>query len=465
MTGPPQPPAVWSTELTRRRAVWRRVLVIGAVALATVLGVAGVWWWMSPPSGGEASTADETTATPRIDRPNRESNGEPVLIPVRDAVRVEVAQPPAHGRASVRGSDLVYAPQPSHIGDDAVGVRACNNGGCVDVTATIRTGRPGLSALTSVETRGLVQRADQPLEPGAELSVGLPENVAAAAVSVTVHDAARPGAVMLDAGAGRVDAVRAAAPGATTTNVVIVPVARRELVIVDRPGGGLTVDIVGTFAKTRQAEAGRFVAVGKTRVAELDTARDGRDATISAARYGGGPGVRAVLVLVTAEIGSRTAWVDFGRSPNRIDRTMTWGPGKAGLERRSVALVPVDDRGQFSMNYQHGSRVSIDVLGYFTGEGATSSAQGLYVPVKPATLFDDRAEPRGTPVEVPAPAAAVFAVLRGAGGVEGDLDADDVAISSNRTIGTVLPAAESRVVVRAKEPLQVRIDLLGYFVA
>jgi hypothetical protein len=467
VTPPTQPGSnVWSSELSPRRATRHRVLVLVVVLLAVAGAVAGSWWWLTAPDG-EGSTAGETPTAaeaPRIDQANRESNGGPVSITVRNATRVDVTRPPAHGSATVRGSDLIYRPEPSHIGPDEVGVRACNDGGCADLAATIRTGRPGLSALTSVATRGLVRRADQPLRPGTELSGTLPDNVAAVAVSVTVHDADQAGAVTIDAGSGPVDVVRARAAGVTTSNVVIVPVARRELVILDRAGGGLTVDIVGTFTKTQQAQGGRFVAVRKTRVAELDTARDGRDATVSPGSYGARPGIRAALVLVTAEIGTRTAWVDFGSRPNRIDRTMTWGPGKGGLERRSVALVPVNARGEFSMNYQHGSRISIDVLGYFTGDQDTSSVAGLYVPQKPATIFDAVARSGGTEVQAPPPAAAVVVVLRGTGAVEGDLEAHDVGIAANRTIGTVLPAARSRVTVRAEQPLPVRVDLLGYFV-
>ena len=117
-----------------------------------------------------------------------------------------------------------------------------------------------------------------------------------------------------------------------------------------------------------------------------------------------------------------------------------------------------------ALNYQHGSRIGVDVLGYFTGDQDRSSVTGLYVPRKPATIFDGVPEPGGTRVEAPAPASAVVVVLRGAGDVEGDLDAHDVGISANRMIGTVLPAAGSRVTVRAEQPLQVRVDLLGYFV-
>jgi len=401
---------------------------------------------------------------PIIDATPKESNGEPVSIPVRNAFSVQVTRRPEHGRTAADGSRVVYVPAPSHIGADAVGIRACNDGGCSEATAMIRTGRPGLSALTSVETLGLVRRADQPLRPGTKLSATLAADPAAVAVSVTVVDALRPGAVVLDAGAGPVVAVRARLAGATTSNLVIVPVARRELLIHDAAGGGLTADIVGTFTKARVARGGRFVAVRKTRVVELDTARDGRDATVSPHSYGAHPGIRAALVLVTAQIGSGTAWVDFGRDPSRVDRTTTWGPSKSGPQRRSTMLVPVNSRGQFSLNYQHGSRIGVDVLGYFTGSRDASAIAGLYVPHKPATIFHGVADPHGRAITAPAPASAIVVTLTGDDGVERDLDAHDVGISSNRTIGTILPATKARVTVKAVQPLHVRVELLGYFV-
>ena len=143
---------------------------------------------------------------------------------------------------------------------------------------------------------------------------------------------------------------------------------------------------------------------------------------------------------------------------------MTWGPGKQGLERRSVALVPVNARGEFSLNYQHGTRVTIDVLGYFTGRKDKASTSGLYVPRAPKTIFDGRARAGGRSVRTPARASFVTVAVTGVGAVEGRLGAYDVGIAANRTIGTVLPVSRGHVVIKAKHPLRVKVRLLGYFV-
>jgi hypothetical protein len=452
----------WTTEPTPRAARGRRtVAVIGVLALlgaATFLARALLP--LLPASAISAGSPAPSLATTQFT-----SRGEPVRIPVTAATRVSVMVPPARGSAKVDGTDVVYTPRADHIGQDRLSVSVCSGERCSAATVQVRTGRPGLSALTSVATQSVIRRADQPLQPGARISGSVPSGTTAVAVSVTVTRAIRTGEVTVDGGAGPVTALRVAQAGATTTNLVIVPVAGSALTAVTRPGGGLTVDIVGTFTTADTARAGRFVPVKQTRVVSLTTTRDGRTATVDPASFGAEAGIRAVLALVTAKIGTNPAWVDLGGEPGQIDRTMSWGPASGSFERRGLALIPVNGKGQFSLRYEHGSRIDVDVLGYFTGKQATDTVAGLYVPRTPATVFDGVARAHGDRIEAPAPAAAVFLNLRGESGVTGRLPARDVGIASGRTIGTTLPAADGKTEIRASRPLSVRATLLGYFVA
>ena len=160
------------------------------------------------------------------------------------------------------------------------------------------------SALKSVTAITVIREALHRLAPGSDLRARLPAGIDAAAVQVTVTNARRPGAVRLDAGAGPVDAVRVSLSGATTSNLVVLPVATRTLSVRHGPGGGLTVRVVGTFGSSSEEQrAGRFVSRSPVRVAHLDTAEDGRELTIGPQQYGASPGIRAALVLVTAEVG------------------------------------------------------------------------------------------------------------------------------------------------------------------
>jgi hypothetical protein len=452
----------WTDEPTRQRARRRRA-VVGIAVLALLAGAgylvqahvpALLASWASP--GGPAPSLAATRFT---------SLGEPVRIPVAAASRVTVTAPPARGSARVDGTAVVYTPRPEHIGQDQLSLSACNRERCSTATVQVRTGRPGLSALSSVVATSVVRRADQPLRPGTRISGSVPPGTAAAAVSVTVTRAGRPGRVTVDGGAGPVTALSIARAGSTTTNLVIVPVRGTALTVATEPGGGLTVDVVGTFTTADAARGGRFVPVKQTNVVSLYTKQDGRDATVDPASFGAKAGIRAVLAVVTAEIGTKPAWVDLGGEPGQIDRTMSWGPASGSNQRRALALIPVNDRGQFSLRYEHGSRIDVDVLGYFTGEAAADSVAGLYVPRTPATVFDGVARPQGNQVEAPAAAAAVFVNLSGEKGVEGRLPAQDVGIASGRTIGTTLPATGGKTEIRASRSLSVQATLLGYFVA
>jgi hypothetical protein len=321
------------------------------------------------------------------------------------------------------------------------------------------------SALNSVTAKTVVQRALSKLAPDSDFRARLPADIDAAAVEVTVTDARRAGAVGLDAGAGTVDAVQIAEPGTTTSNLVVLPVSGRSLDVRHGPGGGLTVRIVGTFGAAGDTGAGRFVAHEPVRVAHLDTAQDGRELTVPARAYGAEPGIRAALVLVTAEVGDVPARLLVGRQPSGVAERMVWG-GASGsnTQRRGLALVPVNSEGEFSMRYEHGTALDVDVLGWFTGPGASLGQGALLVPSPAQTLYDGEIGSGGTDLEVPGNATGALLNLAAEPGVSGDLGPDDVAVASGRTLAVVVDADSGQVHLKARQSLGVRVDLMGVFV-
>ena len=264
------------------------------------------------------------------------------------------------------------------------------------------------SALTSVTAKTVVQQALARLAPDSDFQARLPADIDAAAVEVTVTDARSAGAVSLDAGAGPVDAVRIAEPGTTTSNLVVLPVSGRSLDVRHGPGGGLTVRIVGTFGSAGDTGAGRFVAQRPVRVAHLDTAQDGRELTVPARAYGAQPGIRAALVLVTAEVGEVPARLLVGRQPEGVAERLVWGGATdSHTQRRGLALVPVNAQGEFSMRYEHGTALDVDVLGWFTGPGRRWTRERCWCRRTAQTLYDGQVDPGGTtstyPPTPPAP--------------------------------------------------------------
>ena len=321
------------------------------------------------------------------------------------------------------------------------------------------------SALKSVTAKTVVQQALARLAPDSDFQARLPPDIDAAAVEVTVSSARSAGAVTLDAGAGPVDAVRIAAPGTTTSNLVVVPVSGRSLDVRHGPGGGLTVRIVGTFGSAGDTGAGRFVARPPVRVAHLDTAQDGRELTVPAPAYGARPGIRAALVLVTSEVGDVPARLLVGRQPEAVAERLVWGGASdSHTQRRGLALVPVNAHGEFSMRYEHGTALDVDVLGWFTGPGGSLDQGALLVPSPAQTLYDGRVARGGTDLDVPVEATGALLNLAAEPGVSGDLGPDDVAVASGRTLAVVVDAESGRVHLRARRSLGVQVDLMGYFV-
>jgi hypothetical protein len=316
----------------------------------------------------------------------------------------------------------------------------------------------------SVTATTLISRTIGRLPPASDLRARLPGGVDAVAVQVTVTQARRPGVVSLDAGAGRVDALDIATQGATTSNLVVLPVAGRTLRVRHGPGGGLTVRIVGTFGAASDG-AGHFVARPPVRVARLDTSQDGRELTVPPTAYGARAGIRAALVLVTAEVGNSPATLLVGRRPDAVAERLVWGGATdANTQRRGLALVPVNAAGEFSMRYEHGTTLTVDVLGWFTGPGAPANQGALFIARPGRTMFDGTIGRGGADLQAPPGATGALLNLTAEPGVSGDLGPADAAVASGRSLAVVVDADRGRFHLDAVRPLGTRVDVLGYFV-
>jgi hypothetical protein len=460
-----RPATITTSEVTaavgrRRRAGAAAAGVLLAAGAVLAGGLPGEGTG-DPGAGALALALDK----PSVVATRFETAGEPVRIRVLRAQRIAIAAPPAHGTARIARDAVVYTPHAGQIGSDRLVLSLCGASGCVARSVSVRTTPAGLSALTGAAPRVLVDTAASVRAPGARVRVRLPRGLAAAAVSVAVHDAVRPGAVTVAAGGRAVDVLRVPATGATASNTVLVPVRDRSLVVHLGSGGRLVVTLVGRFAPTAKARAGRFVPLRRpAHVAHLVTLQDGREGTVPAAAYGARPGVRAALVLVTAQTGPNPSWVTFRSRPDRIDQILPWSPVAGGsIERRGVALVRVGPDGTFSFRYDHGAVVDLQVLGTFTGPGARRAVRGLLIPRDPDTVFRGVVGPRGVRVRGPAGASSVFANLRAQPGAAGGLDPADVGVASGRVIGSVLEARDGKIALRSRQPLAARVDVLGAF--
>lgn len=272
-----------------------------------------------------------------------------------------------------------------------------------------------------VDTR----EGDDPPAPDTAMSFTVDDyDTVAVMISVSVLNASQPGAVLVDGRAGVVEVARLPKPGATTTNLVVVPVEGSDLTIRSSAGGHLVADIVGRFTPvTEPVASGRFVPVASTVVAELETAVEGRELDISlsdialadiepdglglghrAGYYGDEPDAddddveyespliddaSAVLAVVTADVGTDGGRVRLGPSQGEFDQMLMWAPALDDDRQRQglVLLEPTDDL-LTSLRYDGGTELTVEIVGYFTGEEAPAERSGLFLPTGPVTIFD-----------------------------------------------------------------------------
>jgi hypothetical protein len=233
-------------------------------------------------------------------------------------------------------------------------------------------------------------RQARPLAAGATISVplpNLPQGSTALLVGVSVLQAGGPGAVTLTSGEAETTVLQVPRAKVMRSVTAIVPIgADGVLRATTRGGGDLVVTLVGAFEPVRSATAGRVIAVPATEVVHLVPARDGKDAAVAVAdvpvlaRQGS---VAAVLLQVSADVGTHGGLVSTGATAGRLDQTFMWVP-TSGRDRVRAAflVVPVVD-GAFALHYQAGRELRAAVVGYVTDATAPQSTAGLVVPARP----------------------------------------------------------------------------------
>lgn len=295
-------------------------------------------------------------------------------------------------------------------------------------------------------------RAGRPQAPGNRLIVEIGDVVSpdasAVMLAVNVIGASTEGPVELkfDQGPVTVDDI-----GPMLSELLIVP--RRsatDLVITNSAGGHVVVNVVGQFVASGPTTAGRFIPVAPTTIGTLVTAVEGRSATFGTAELGLLPerGVGQVLVRIRADVGDQGGVVRVGSAPDNLTGQLMWGPTTgADRTRMGLAVVSPDQLGQWSLEYNGGSELAADLLGYFTDDQAETSTAGLFVPL-PSTRFtaDDLGVlvPDGTTVS-----AAAVTVDRG------------------RTRAAVITPTDQdgRIAIPSDPAVELVLETTGYFLA
>lgn len=181
--------------------------------------------------------------------------------------------------------------------------------------------------------------------------------------------------------------------------------------------GNVTVDVTAAFVPAAEATAGRFVPLpaGQRLLDTRTTSTPAADDVTTIPMPDGVPADATALAITLTAIDTT------GRGFFTLHPTGTERPEASALNidgvgqfRSATAIVPVGELG-FDIYQSVGADLVVDMTGWFTGDSAESSADGLYVPLAPTRLRDTRPEvspihPGGS-IEIPiAQNAAAVAV-------------------------------------------------------
>ncbi|MEM9613499.1 MAG: hypothetical protein AAGA59_11225 [Actinomycetota bacterium] len=321
----------------------------------------------------------------------------------------------------------------------------------------------GATRFEPVETAPVLD-TEQPLAPGESVTVEPADIVdptaTAVAVSVTVRGAPATGALTAAFDAGTVTVVDVEAP--MVSQLAIVPRnGEAPLTLTAASGGRLTVDVVGQFVPSEATAAGRIVAVEPIVIGSLTTAIDGSSATFAPVENAELPtgGVDSVLIRIAADIGDEGGTVRIGPDLDDLSQSLMWGPTTAGdRTRMGLAIVPLDELEQLSLDYQGGAELQVQLLAYITGEGAPVSTNGLFVPL-PATRLIATAD-RGETLDAAAEQAPVLDL---GPYLSADTLIGSAALSADNGLTIASAAATGRLSVAPD--LGGDVETIGYFLA
>lgn len=158
--------------------------------------------------------------------------------------------------------------------------------------------------------------------------------------------------------------------------------------------GNVTVDVTAAFVPASESTAGRFVPLSSgERLLDTRTIATPSIDTVTNVPLPDGVPADASALAVTLTATGTTGRGFFTLYPNGTERpeASSLNVDGVGQFRSATAVVPVNEFG-FDIYQSLGADIIVDMTGWFTGESAESSSDGLYVPMAPTRLRDTRPE-------------------------------------------------------------------------
>lgn len=194
---------------------------------------------------------------------------------------------------------------------------------------------------------------------------------------------------------------------AVVPNLVTVKLGDGSVDILSNRSSDVIVDLAGVYVPSETSEkAGRYQGFAPRRVLDTRNAasKPGRDATVRVDLTGligaGGIDADATAASVNITAAQVTAQGFLTAYPFGEDVPETSSLNVlAGKNRAIGAMVKLgrdsNNRLGFNVFVKAGAHVIVDVSGFITGESATRSSGGLFVPVDPTRLMDTRKGQKG----------------------------------------------------------------------
>ena len=282
---------------------------------------------------------------------------------------------------------------------------------------------------------------------------GVPANATAVVMNVTVTETESPGFVTAwAAGSARPQTsnLNYLTPNSTRPNLVTVPIGvGGKVSMYALTPGHLLADVAGYYVDVDEAvSSGRFVSLTPSRI--FDT-RPGQPASgpkgliaanstidVQVAGEGGLPssGISAVVLNLTAtesaDLGFVTAYPTDVSRPTASVLNMEG----AGETVANLVVLPLGADGKIRFYTLNGTHLLGDVMGYFTGDSAPVTTDGLFVPLAPNRIFDSRdGEPAPGPKGFVAADSSVDFVAGGVGSIPADAAAIMLNITATQSAG------------------------------
>lgn len=235
----------------------------------------------------------------------------------------------------------------------------------------------------------------------------VPQGASAVVLNLTVDGSANAGFVTVyPTGVARptVSSINVDGAGQTIANLATVQIGSGGTVdVYSLMTTDLIADVQGYYIPATIAQAGLFVPVNPTRL--LDTREPtsahfrpltaGEQIDLNVAALAGLPAdaTAAALKVTVTESAASGFWTVFPTGSGRpiVSNLNVVGTGTT-IANQVLARL---SSGSTTVFAQTGGHLVIDLVGWFTGDSATPSDVGLFVPVPPARLLDSREPPLG----------------------------------------------------------------------